>query len=128
MDSSPSIRTATFVVPNEQETALRHLPPVAQAAFQHFAASGDVTALDSVVLAILEDYIPRTPARSLALLPGGTRLIEDLGFDSLAIAQVVFFMEDLLLVRIANEEIVPVRSLDDLRDFVRRKASAYVAR
>lgn len=126
MESSSPIRTAKPVVPNEQETALRHLPPVAQAAFQHFVASGDVTALDPVVLAILDDYIPKTPAQPLADLPGDTRLIEDLGFDSLAITEVVFFSEDLLRIRISNEEIIQVRTLDDLRNFVRRKASTFV--
>jgi len=127
MESSSSNRAAQPVSPDEQEVALRHLPPVAQAAFQHFAASGEVSALDPVVLAILEDYIPQAPAQPLAELPGSTRLIEDLGFDSLAITEVVFFTEDLLKIRIANEEIMQVRTLDDLRGFVRRKASARVA-
>jgi hypothetical protein len=36
----------------------------------------------------------------------------------------VFFTEDLLGIRIANEEIVQVLTLDDLRAFVRRKAAA----
>ena len=127
MELSSSIRSAKPVVPNEQETALRHLPPVAQAAFQQFAASGDVTTLDPVILAILEDYIPRPPAQPLADMAGDTRLIDDLGFDSLAITEVVFFTEDLLEIRIANEEIFQVRTLDDLRTFVRRKVSARAA-
>ena len=126
MESSSSTRTVKPAAPGEQEVALRHLPPVAQAAFRHFTASGDVTALDPVILAILEDYIPRPPERPLAEMPGETRLIEDLGFDSLAITEVVFFTEDLLEIRIANEEIFQVRTLDDLRGFVRRKASARV--
>lgn len=127
MESSTSTRTTKSPAPDDQETALRHLPAVAQAAFQHFAASGDVTALDPVIIAILEDYIPKPPAQPLATFPGDTRLIEDLGFDSLAITEVVFFTEDLLSIRIANEEIYQVRTLDDLRGFVRRKASARVA-
>ena len=124
METSASTLTAKPATPDEQEEAIRHLPPVAQAAFRHFAASGDVTALDPVMLAILDDYIPRLPAQPLAALPGDTRLIEDLGFDSLAITEVVFFTEDLLEIRIANEEIIQVRTLDDLRGFVRRKVSA----
>ena len=123
MEPSSSTRAAKSVAPDEQEVAVRHLPPVAQAAFQHYAASGDVSALDPVILAILEDYIPKPPGQPLADMSGDTRLIEDLGFDSLAITEVVFFTEDLLRIRIANEEIYQVRTLDDLRGFVRRKAA-----
>lgn len=111
----------------DQEEAFRTLPPEAQAAFQQYMASGDVTTLDQVILAILGDFIPRPPARPLSELPGDTRLMDDLGFDSLAIAEVVFFTEDLLAIRIANEEIIQVRTLDDLRRFVRRKAQTRVA-
>jgi acyl carrier protein len=114
-------------VPDNKADAIRHLPAEAQAAFRQFEAGGDAAALDPVVLAILEDFIPRPPARPLAELPGETRLMEDLGFDSLAITEVVFFTEDLLGIRIANDEILVVRTLDDLRGFVRRKVGARAA-
>lgn len=111
----------------DQEEAFRALPPEAQAAFQQFIASGTVAYLDQVIMAILADYVPRPPARPLNELPGDTRLMDDLGFDSLALAEVVFFTEDLLAIRIANEEIIQVRTLDDLRRFVRSKAQSRVA-
>ena len=60
-------------------------------------------------------------------MPGNARLIEDLRFDSLAITEVVFFTEDLLGITISNEEILQVRTLDDIRGFVRRKVSARAA-
>jgi len=50
--------------------------------------------------------------------------MDELGFDSLAITEVVFFTEELFEISIANEEILAVRSLDDLRSFIRRKVSA----
>ena len=106
---------------------LRHLPPEARAAFERFRATGDLTALDPVILAILDDFIPRPPAKPLAEMPGTTVLMEELGFDSLAITEVVFFTEDLFGISIANEEILQVRTLDDLRGFVRRKVAARVA-
>jgi acyl carrier protein len=54
-------------------------------------------------------------------LPGETLLMDELGFDSLAIAELVFGTEDLFDVRISNEEVLQVRSIDDLRAFIRRK-------
>jgi acyl carrier protein len=109
--------------PADQEEALRHLPDDAREAFQRYKATGDVAVLDPVILAILADFIPRKAEKPLAEVPGDSRLIEDLGFDSLAITEVVFFTEDLFGISIANEEILQVRTLDDLRGFVHRKVA-----
>ena len=106
----------------------RHLPAAAREAFGRFQAEGDPATLDLVVFAILEDFVPHTPAGPLAGLPGDTRLIDDLGFDSLAITEVVFMAEDLFGINISNEEIVQVRTLDDLRGFIRRKVAVRPAR
>ena len=112
----------------DHEERIKHLPAEARAAYQRFQAEGDPTALDPVIFAILADFIPRSPATPLAELPGDTRLIDDLGFDSLAITEVVFFTEDLFGISISNEEIVQVRSLADLRGFIHAKVAARPAR
>jgi len=106
-----------------QAECIRHLSVEARAAFDHFQASGDPDTIDPVLLAILADYIPRPSPRPLAELPGTTRLAEDLGFDSLAVTEVVFFTEDLFGISIANDEIIRVRTLDDLRGFIRGKVA-----
>lgn len=106
------------------EDKIRHFSAEAKEAFHRFRATGDQAALDLVIFAMLEDSIPRKRAQQLAGLPGSTRLVEDLGFDSLAITEVVFFAEDLFTISIANEEIIQVHTLDDLRGFVRRKVAA----
>jgi acyl carrier protein len=123
MSSPTSSSPLKPVTPAEREEKIRHLPAAAQAAFRLFEKNGDVTALDPVIDAILEDFIPRPPAQPFSAMPGSTLLMDDLGFDSLAITEVVFFTEDLFGISIANEEIIQVRSLDDLRGFVRRKVS-----
>jgi acyl carrier protein len=112
----------------EQDDRVKHLPPEIQAAYERFQADGDPAALDQLILGILEDFIPKDQARPLAELPGDTQLIADLGFDSLAITEVVFFTEDLFGITISNEEILQVRSLDDLRGFIRAKVAARTAR
>ena len=113
---------------SSREENIRHLPEVARAAFHRFQARGDPSELDPVIFAILEDYIPCDSATPLAGLPGGTQLVADLGFDSLAITEVIFFTEDLLGISISNEEIIQVRSLDDLRGFIRRKVAVRATR
>jgi len=119
---------AQALPPTDQEDRIKHLPAEARTAFQRFQATRAPADLDPVILAILADFIPRPPARPLAALPGDTRLIDDLGFDSLAITEVVFFTEDLFGISISNEEIVRVRSLADLRGFIQAKVAAGPAR
>ena len=107
----------------DRDERLKHLPDIARAAFQKFQAEGNPVALDPVIFAILEDFIPHTPATPMSELPLTSRLIEDLGFDSLAITEVVFFTEDLFGITISNEEIIQVRTLEDLRGFIFRKVT-----
>ena len=123
MKTSATSTTARPPNSTDRETNLRHLPAAARAAFERFQTGGDSAVLGPVVLAILEDYSPHPPASPLAELPGDTRLIADLGFDSMAITEVVFFTEDLFGINITNEEIIQVRTLDDLRGFIRRKVA-----
>lgn len=120
--SSPSPVTVTATANLEQN--LRHLPVEARQDYLRFQDTGDLAALDRVVLAILSDFAPRSTSCPVAEMSGQSRLIEDLRFDSLAITEVVFFTEDLFGIRIANDEILQVRTLDDLRQFVRRKVAA----
>ena len=115
-------------LPADFEGKIRHLPASAQAAYRRFHAGGAVAELDAVVIALLEDFMPKSKARPLGGLPGSTHLVTDLGFDSLAITEVVFAAEDLLGIQITNEEIMQVLTLDDLRGFIRRKVASRPAR
>ncbi len=121
--SSPSNLPRPAAKPSLPRDKIRHFPQDVQDAFLAFEKTHDPDALDPVILAILNDYIPIKRAEPLASLPGSTRLVDDLGFDSLAITEVVFFTEELLGISIANEEILQVRTLDDLRGFIRKKVS-----
>lgn len=120
---NPSSTPAGSPLPNDLDDKLRHLPPEACAAFRRFQAEGDVALLDPVIFGILEDFIPRKPEKPLREFPPAAKLIEDLGFDSLAITELVFFTEELFGITIANEEILQVQTIEDLRVFVRKKVS-----
>ena len=103
---------------------LRHFPREVSEAFQRLRASGDPVALECVVHAIVRDHIPSKAAAPKARLQPETSLIGDLGFDSMAISELVFFFEDLFQVSISNEEIVRVRTVGELCEFVREKLAA----
>ena len=101
---------------------LAKFPEKIRADYSRYQAGGDHAALDSVVLAVVRDHVPKkTHLADEQSLPESARLVEDLGFDSLAITETVFFLEDLFKVRITNPEIMSVHTVGELRAFVRRK-------
>lgn len=107
-------------LPAAAETLLRHFPEEVRAAYLRMTTTGDAAAADTLVLAIVADHMPHQEAR----LHEAASLVDDLGFDSVAIAEMVFFIEDLLQVNVTNAEIMRVRTVRDLRAFVREKLAA----
>lgn len=102
------------------QAILRHFPREVTEAFRRVRA-GDFAAVDPVICAVVRDHMPNRAAARSAVLTDATSLIADLGYDSMAITEMVFFFEDLFQVSISNEDIVRVQTVGELRAFVRRK-------
>lgn len=102
------------------EALLRHFPEEVRGAYVRLRETGDPAAADTLVLAIVADHMSNKTAE----LADSAALMADLGFDSVAIAEMVFFIEDLLQVSISNAEIVSVKTVGELRAFVRTKLAA----
>ncbi len=96
-------------------------PPNVIDSYSAFATSGDLSSLDIVVRGVLYFYLAKKPQDSIEALPGSTRLVEDLGCDSLTMMDTVFMVESLLDVKIDDAELVEIRTLDDLRSHLRQK-------
>lgn len=118
--SQPAAAPNPTSLPSPAETRLRHFPVEVREAFAQLRATGAATAADTLVLAIVADHMPNKDAR----LVDTAVLVADLGFDSVAIAEMVFFIEDLLQVNVSNAEMARVRTVGDLRVFVREKLAA----
>ena len=97
---------------------LARFPEETRAAYRNFRATGDVAAVQTVVLSAVREHCPRQTALAAT---AGLRLVEDLGYDSLAIAELVFFLEDLFAVSIRTKEIQAIATVGELRGFVAAK-------
>lgn len=93
-------------------------------AYLGFADTADVARLDEVVLGVLQFYLAKPPPAPLPSMPGGTRLVADLGCDSLTMIDVMFLAENLLEIKLADDELAKIETLDELRAHFRRRMSA----
>jgi len=114
------------MVLNEKELAeikeeLRRCSPETLTAALRFREQGDSTAIPTVVYGLLERYQPAPAKLALKDANDETRLIEDLGLDSLALLEVVFAIEGVLKLQINNDELKEVRTLGKLNQFLRDK-------
>jgi acyl carrier protein len=107
------------------QSPLARFPQEVQAAYERFLAAPSPGDLQIVVQAALRDFMPKRNALPATVpLTEELRLVEDLGFDSLAVAETVFFFEDLFNVTIQTQEILSLRTVGELQEFVGRKLAA----
>ncbi len=105
-------------------TLVRHFPAEVRDAYARFQENRSPADADVVIAAAVLDHLPDKKRCPNSALPDQLSLIADLGFDSIAITELVFFLEDLFRVRISNDEILSVKTVGDLRAFVRKKLTA----
>jgi acyl carrier protein len=87
--------------------------PIAEA-YLDFTQTGDVGLLRYFVLGIMQFYLVRPPQLPLTDLPGSTRLVEDLGCDSLTIIDMLFLVERLLDIRLNDNELSRATTIDGM--------------
>jgi acyl carrier protein len=103
---------------------LSRYPAEAQAAYLRFVADGNAADLGLLVRAALREFMPRRIDRETAPLSESAKLIDDLGLDSLGVAEMIFFFEDLFNVSIPSNEILGLQTVADLESYVRSKLDA----
>lgn len=120
---SRPLRTVFLPHPMSQPDAspLARYPAEIQAAHARFVATGDSQDLQKVVEAAIRDYMPaKASFPPETVLADDLRLVEDLGFDSIAIAELVFFFEDLFKVTINNRDLQALQTIGELRAYITR--------
>lgn len=106
--------------PKKTEDALRGFPPATIEACLAYRANGDPAALETAITGIVEHLLPKRPAQPVSSFPGSALLVEDLGLDSFTMVEMTFIFEDVFGAPLAQEELIKVRTLDDLRSLIQR--------
>jgi len=107
--------------PEEIRGELIGFPAPAVDAALAFRETGAIEPLEELVLGVVEFYLPQRRAHPLRGLPPTTRFVEDLGVDSLTLAELAFKLDGLFGVPIETREVAQLRTLGELSAFLRRK-------
>ncbi len=86
-----------------------------------FRENGDSSAIPTIVYGLIERYQPSTSTVRLADANDETRLVEDLGLDSLTLLELVLSIEEVLQLRIENEELKAIRTVGQMKKFLEDK-------
>lgn len=103
------------------EEKLAGYPPEILAAYKRLLAEGQPTDLDEIVFGILLFLLPERSDLKAGDLALETDLGEELGVDSITIAEMVFLLEDLFELSISNEDLAAVRTAGDLKVLLRTR-------
>jgi hypothetical protein len=112
---------AESIQPSEKlRTTLRGFPEPVVLDCAEYQARGDLAAFDRAVIGLIEYHLSPKPPQPLATYPGSTALVAGLGLDSITMVELVFLFEDLFGVKLPQEKLATVVTLDDLRDLLHR--------
>ena len=101
--------------------SVRGFPAETVATIREFWGRPSLSGLERTVRVVMEFYLPAGARRSLAEVPGSVRLREDLGIDSLSLAEAVFKWDDLFGTVIETREAAGVETMDELVAFLAGK-------
>lgn len=97
---------------------MRGFPPAAIDEVMDLREHFDSGRLRKAMLGVLAFYLPRGVARPDAGVPDETRLREDMGVDSLTLAEAAFKLDELLGVAIETRETAELKTIGDMHTFL----------
>ena len=109
--------------PDAIEELLRGFPRNAVESARALREHNDALTFERFLLAVLSFYLPAGETSLPAAPSGDLRLREDLGLDSLALAEAMFKIEELFDIRVENAELADVLTLADARRILSAKVA-----
>lgn len=108
---------------NEEQLreTLRRCPPETIDAAIKFNLDRDPAHLPVIVLGIIERFVEPDVRPKVREGDNSTRLLEDLGIDSLLMVEIVMMVEEVLDIRTENEELRNLRTIGDIKSYLDMK-------
>lgn len=108
---------------NEEELreSLKRCPERAIEAALEFNETRNPDLLPAIILGIIERFVEPDVRPVIREAKDETRLLEDLGIDSLLMVEIVILVEETLSIQIENEELRNLRTLGDIKTYLDAK-------
>lgn len=107
----------------ELEAQLRGYPNATVTAARGLRDSSSAQDIESFLLSLLAFFLPAGTTPPTEEVSSDLLLRDELGLDSLALAEAMFKIEDLFAVRVENEELAQLQTLADARILLTEKLS-----
>ncbi len=108
----------------EIKKSLKRCDDETVAAALRFEKTRDLDELNAIILGVLARDAANPPPGGVASAADDAKLMEVIGMDSFGMMEVVMTAEEVLGVTVATEEMNGIRTLGDLKQFLRSKLTA----
>jgi acyl carrier protein len=108
-----------MIAPEEIRKKLAGYPEDLLQNYEQFLQGRNPEYLNRFVIGLLRFL--QDASESADNYPEDTSLQDDLGVDSITIAEVVFHLEDILEIEINNQDLMRIKTIGDLRSYIMGK-------
>jgi len=102
----------------ELREQLKRCSPETVEAALHYRKTGDPDGVSQVIIGIIERFLDPEVRPRLRAGGDGLRIFDDLGIDSLTMVEVVMLVEDVLQIKINNDELRDLRTIGDVKTYI----------
>ncbi len=109
-------------VEEDLKDLLKRCPPGTYEAALAFRKSKDADQVETIVMGIIDRHLEPEQREILNDSDETLRMYEDLGMDSLTMLEIVMLVEQTLQVSVDNEELKDLRTIGDVKAYLKAKA------
>jgi len=107
----------------ELRTKLCGYPEEILQQYESYLRDGDQAHLNDFVIGLLRFLQDADASGESRNLSDDTQLRDDLGVDSITIAEVIFQLEDIFEIEIENQDLMNIQTVGELKQYILRKLS-----